>query len=386
VIQDTTLDLPKPVQFRDLPTSSSVLDVRPQPEELTVTDAMTSTSISAALGDEVTVTPYAAGNGFPLFVEPASERLKSSIDETVAWFAERADDFEQILADAGAVVLRGFPIDDTDDFASLTAHLPSLEHGYSGGNAPRKAIKGTVMESTRAHPSIVIYLHQEMAYLPQYPSKLAFFSRIAAETGGETIIADVRQLEARLPAELHAAVRDRGLRYIRNFRSPDRSTGDAVLDDFHNNWALAFKTDDRAEVEAACAARGVQYEWQKDGSITLVTELPGFRKHPVTGKTVWFNQMHTMAMKPPVIPPELDDLMNTVYSADNDMTRPFEVQYGDGTSIPIEDLNTIYGILDELTVGFPWQHGDVMFVDNLHTAHGRNPFTGARDTEVQVFA
>jgi len=347
----------------------------------------TATNPAEALGDEVTATPYEGGpGGLPLVVEPRSERLRTSVDATVTWFAERAEAFDHVLADAGAVVLRGFPIDGTGDFAALTSHLPPLAMGYSGGNAPRNAIQGNVMESTRAHPSILIYLHQEMAYLPQYPSRLAFFCNVAAETGGETIVADVRQVAARLPEDIVRGVRERGLRYIRNFRSPDRTTGDRVLDDFHNNWALAFKTDDRADVDAACDARGVRYEWQPDGSVTLFTELPGVREHPVTGETVWFNQMHAMAMKPPVIPRQLDQLMDRVYGPQTGMTRPFQVEYGDGTPVTIDELSTIYGLLDELTVASPWQHGDVMFVDNLHTAHGRNPYTGARDTQVQVFA
>ena len=157
------------------------------------------------------------------------------------------------------------------------------------------------------------------------------------------------------------------------------------MDDFHNAWTGAFKTEDKHEVEEICAARGVDYSWQPDGSLTLVSDLPGFRTHPISGNEVWFNQMHTMALKPPVITVEMDQAMEDFYST-SDMTRPYTVQYGDGSPIPLELLQAVYALFDELTVGFRWQDGDVMFVDNLHTAHGRNPFTGARDVQVQVFA
>lgn len=347
---------------------------------------MTATAVDVqGLGDEVSVRPYEAGGGFPLFVEPASDRLRTSIQDAAGWLAQHREQFDRVLADAGAVVLRGFPVDTTDDFQALTEHLPPLEMGYAGGNAPRAAIKGNVMESTRADKSLLIYLHQEMAYNPQYPSKVAFFCNVASETGGETIVADVRKIEQRLPERLRDKVREKGIRYIRNFRSPDRSTGNKLLDDFHNSWTNAYKTTDKAEVEAVCRARGVNFAWQPDDSITLISDLPGYRNHPVTGQSVWFNQLHTMALKPPVITPELDATMESVYSS-SDMTRPFLVQYGDGSPVEPEDLNALYALFDEFTVGFPWQHGDVMFVDNLHAAHGRNPFTGSRDVQVQVFA
>ena len=43
-----------------------------------------------------------------------------------------------------------------------------------------------------------------------------------------------------------------------------------------------------------------------------------------------------------------------------------------------EVLDEIRGIYGQVTVAFPWQKGDLLLVDNLLVAHGRNPFSGPR--------
>ena len=41
-------------------------------------------------------------------------------------------------------------------------------------------------------------------------------------------------------------------------------------------------------------------------------------------------------------------------------------------------MREILRVYDELEVSFPWHRGDVLLVDNLLAAHGRNPFAGER--------
>ena len=45
----------------------------------------------------------------------------------------------------------------------------------------------------------------------------------------------------------------------------------------------------------------------------------------------------------------------------------------------MDTLNTVY---EEHTAREPWQPGDVMLVDNIRTAHSREPFEGPRDVLV----
>ena len=64
------------------------------------------------------------------------------------------------------------------------------------------------------------------------------------------------------------------------------------------------------------------------------------------------------------------------------VARPYDACFGDGTPLTDDDILAIYDALDAVMVSFPWQHGDVLLIDNVHTGHGRNPYVGHRDVQV----
>jgi hypothetical protein len=63
---------------------------------------------------------------------------------------------------------------------------------------------------------------------------------------------------------------------------------------------------------------------------------------------------------------------------------PRNVYYGDGS--PIEDslVAEIRDLYWRTSVAFPWQEGDVLMLDNMLTAHARNPFAGERKIVVAM--
>jgi alpha-ketoglutarate-dependent taurine dioxygenase len=335
---------------------------------------------------DVTTHPYEDGQGLPLFIEPTTEELRSDPVHVTDWYLDNQDAVHDLITEAGAVVLRGFAVTETRHFGALIDGYPMPDFGYSGGVTPRGAIEGKVFEATTAPPQFRIPLHQEMSYLPQYPTRLAFWCKLPSATGGETILGDMRRFDAGLRPGFRQQVRDKGVLYQRNFRSPDWVTGHPVLDARHRPWTDAFSTTDRAKVEADCTAMGLEFEWEGD-SLTTRYRGHGVVAHPDTGQEVWFNQLVQQATNVENLGPELMEAYDTHYrggSARGGLPRPFEVFYGDGTEVDPEDLSSAYPLLDEVTVGFPWQAGDVMVVDNFFTAHGRNTFTGDRDIQVAL--
>jgi len=318
-------------------------------------------------------------SALPLFVRPADGAF-ATFEATLAWFLDHRPVLDELVTLVGGVVLRGFPVHSAAEFSQLAAPYPEPEFGYAGGATPRKGIEGRAYEATQLPPEGYLHLHQEMSYLPRWPSKLAFFSMVPAESGGATIIGDMRRFTQLVPGAFYDRVKEKGIRYIRNFRSPDWSTGNLTADKYHRPWTEAFNTTDPAVAERDITAMGMEFEWEGD-SLTVTNTSPGIITHPVTGDELWFNQLAGMAETTESIGAERMEINARVYA---DHPRPLTCRYGDGSPIDIDDIRSLYPRLHEVTVGFPWQHGDVMFIDNLNTAHGREPYTGKRDTQVAL--
>jgi len=330
-------------------------------------------SMAADLGG-VRVTPHGAGV-LPLFIEPLAAPLARDEVYAVDWFERHRPLLDHLTTAAGAIVLRGFAIPTTSAFNRLVSSYAAPDTGYAAGATPRGQIEGRVFEATRAPPDIRIGLHQEMAYLPQHPARLAFWCATPSATGGETPIVDMRRFDTLVRPGFRAAVKAKGVLYERNFRAPE-STGDAYTDAVYRPWTEAMGTDDPRAAEAACHAMGLECEWH-GGTLTVIYRASGFIAHPATGAELWFNQIATLS---PDRRRQPAARLNSRF-----IDRPlYRTCFGDGSEFDVDDIEGIIALLEELEVAFPWQRGDVMFIDNIHTAHGRHPFTGARDIQVAL--
>lgn len=138
------------------------------------------------------------------------------------------------------------------------------------------------------------------------------------------------------------------------------------------NWQEVFRTTSKAEVEAKCRQTMMGFSWKGDRLRTSAVR-PGVARHPVTGEWSWFNQAPHWHIS--CLDAETRSSVQSLFAEED---WPRHCYYGDGT--PIEDsvLSEICALYQQLEVVFPWQKGDVLLLDNMLTAHARNPFSGER--------
>jgi alpha-ketoglutarate-dependent taurine dioxygenase len=334
---------------------------------------------SCGLPADVSAAPYDE-NGLPLMVEPLTEALKTDPQAVIAWYAEHRGKIEAQVPVFGGVVMRGFAIPDTATFNSLIDVYETDPHGYAGGLTPRSNVSGKVFEASRVPSDQKLIMHQEMGYLPAFPKMLGFYCLVPSETGGCTTISDMRRYQKQIPQALLDSVRERGVLYRRNYRAPSH-VADPLLALARREWTDVLQVQTKEEAEAACRGVGCEPVWEDDGSLSMHYRSPGFVKHSITGEEVWFAQVQGMHFNRARLAQHYDQIAAAFPGG---RPRPIEILFGDGGDIPEELVTPLYGILDSISVNIPYQHGDFMLLDNIYTAHGREPYTGERNVQVAL--
>jgi len=314
----------------------------------------------------------------PLWIEP-----QGAMPDLPRWMSDNHAAIEAALLSFGAVVWRGFDVTETDHFIAMMERFTPYSMGYVGGTSNRKAIKGPAMEATRTPPQVYIQLHQEMSYMPDNPRALAFWCKQAPDSGGETVICDMRGVLEEIPAATRDKFEQFGARYVRNLRCANLDDWRAEPEVRHATWQYWFDSEDPDEVSAKLAERGTHYRWNEDGSLTFWNDEPAVTRHPVTGETLYFNQLNSQIQNKWTIGKERADMFDRLYGDHTD--RPYSVSFANGDPVTEEDYLAVRDIFERRKIAFAWCPGDVMLLDNKLTAHGRHPFSGERDVQVMLF-
>jgi hypothetical protein len=278
-------------------------------------------------------------------------------------------------------VLRGFPIERSDQFGRIAEGYGWFEQGYMAGTGQRAIITGKILAVSTAIDSYTFPIHQEMSYLPNYPTRIAFYCRMPAASGGETLICDMLEATRRIDPTFFSEVEKRRIRYVRNFRRPGSTAGHPILDGFHKTWSEAFFTEDATQAEINARGAGFETAWCEDGSLEAVYNAPGIISYPRSGERLWFNQVMTMAAGRRTNP-EMHRLQDDLQKAGTRI--PYEHTYGDGGEIPANLAEAVDLLLRDMAVAFPWSRGDILLIDNYSVGHGRTPFVGRRDIQVAL--
>ncbi|MFT7901170.1 MULTISPECIES: TauD/TfdA family dioxygenase [Flavobacteriaceae] len=299
--------------------------------------------------------------GFPLVIETQNANLNLK-----SWIHNNKEKFEQDIINYGGVLFRGFEINSVDKFQDLMNVFPNELLEYKLRSSPRHSISGNVYVSTTYPNDQIINMHSESSYAPVHPSRIIFCCVTPALKNGETPIADTRKVLKNLSRETVELFREKEIKYRRNLNG--------VLG---LSWQEVFQTNDKTNVEKECLNNGMQFCWKGDNELVISWTKKAIWEHPITNEEIWFN--HGLFFNKYMLN------KGVLSSISDDEQLPNNTFFGDGTEISKEIIEEINNAFIKSTVSFPWEKGDVLFLDNLLMAHGRNTYEGERKVIVSMY-
>jgi alpha-ketoglutarate-dependent taurine dioxygenase len=303
---------------------------------------------------------------FEVQLEPGKPPLLRAADvagHAPAWVGVHRAALRAAVEEHGALLVRGLDLRDVDEIETVFRRLGSLMHDREPFAARERYADG-LYSSSKWPPDQPMCMHHELSYALEFPSLMLFACLTAPGSGGATPVADSTPLLQALPTRLVEQLERVGWQLVRNYNG---EIGASIRE--------AFGSDDRGAVEGYCRANAIRFEWQPDGSLRTWQVRRAVATHPRTGQRCWFNQI--AFLNEWTLEPEVREYLLDVYGA-----LPFNTQFGDGEPIGPEVVRAINEAYAANTVSEPWQAGDLLLVDNIRVAHGRERFEGAREVVV----
>ncbi len=277
------------------------------------------------------------------------------------WLVAQREALEAHLREAGAVLFRGFRVTTIGAFQALARPLCGEPFTDNAEHTPVSQ-DGSVQTPVAYAKDRLLLWHNENSFNDEWPLRLAFCCLRPADSGGETPLVDSCLVLRELRADVRQRFVDKGLAYVRHFGSG------LGLD-----WRTVFRTDDREALARYCSDHGMIAEWAAGDRLRTVAVRPAVVAHPLTGDLSWFNQAqhwHPACLDPDVRRGLEDSVGLSCF--------PRDCTFGDGTPIPDEDMHHVLDVYRRHQQTFPWRQGDVLVLDNVLWAHGRNPYQGRR--------
>jgi alpha-ketoglutarate-dependent taurine dioxygenase len=288
-------------------------------------------------------------------------------DDAARWAAEQRNALRTLVDGHGSLLVRGLGLRDASETEAVFRQLGNLMTEMEAF-APRRRYAEGVYSASKWPPNQPMCVHHELSYRLEPPGLMLFACLVAATDGGATPMADSPSVLQALPAGLVERFERVGWLLIRNYN-----------DDVGASIAESFGTDDRQAVETYCRANEIEFEWQSGGGLRTWQRRGAIVRHPRTGQRCWFNQAAFLNQW--TMDPEVREYLVEVYGEDG---LPFNTRFGNGDPIDAGIVQMINEAYEANTVREPWQAGDLLLVDNVRTAHGREAFEGPREVLVAM--
>ncbi len=289
--------------------------------------------------------------------------------DAARWAAEHRNALRSFVAEHGSLLVRGLGLRDATETEAVFRQLGSLVTEKEAF-APRRCYAPGVYSSSKWPPHQPMCMHHELSYALQVPSLMLFACLVAptGRGGGATPVADAGAVLDALPAELVERFERLGWLLIRNYN-----------DDIGASLTEAFGTDDPRAIESYCRANDIRFEWQEGGGLRTWQRRSAVVRHAPTGRRCWFNQI--AFLNGWTLAAEVREYLVDVYGEEG---LPFDTRFGNGDPIGADVVQLINDVYDVHTVREPWEAGDLLLVDNVRTAHAKEPFEGPREVVVSL--
>jgi alpha-ketoglutarate-dependent taurine dioxygenase len=298
------------------------------------------------------------------------------------WVGLHQPRIRKALTDHGAILLRG--LYKTADFEQVMKTLfgdENLLGSCSGRMALRERVSEKVFLSSILPKEGGILPHFEMSYMTTSPHFIAFYCDQAPLFGGSTPVYNGRGMLRSLSQKTMEMCEHEGITYHRTYHQ------DQSVFNWGNTWQKAFDTEDKNVVESFCRENNFEYSWSPNGDLKTKNHAQGVIHHPVTGEKLFFNYaLATCYSGQQGVSPSLqafssflkpDTIRFVTQLGHNDV--PYHTTWGkSGNPIELCVQQEIHRAFLENRVSFSWRKGDLLILDNLLTAHGRDPFIGDR--------
>ncbi|MFJ3584954.1 TauD/TfdA family dioxygenase [Streptomyces sp. NPDC090127] len=301
---------------------------------------------------------------------PALPEIETSTGSAgaAAWAAEHRDRVLAVVAEHGAAVVTGLGLRTVSDVETVFGQLGVRPARETEGFAARTPHADGVYSSVAWPAQQPMCMHHELSYAGRFPGLLLFACLEAPAAGGATALADAAAVREALPSEV-----------VDRFEREGWLLSRAYHEEIGTSLAQAFGTTDRRAIDAYCRDHDIVTDWQPDGSLRTRQHRSAVVRHPGTGRRCWFNQIAFLNQW--TMDPEVRAFLIEEYGLGG---LPFNTSYGNGDSVAAGTVEQINKAYESHTVRRPWQAGDLMLVDNIRTAHSREPYEGARHVVVAM--
>ena len=288
--------------------------------------------------------------------------------DSAQWVRSHSDEIRRLIAQHGVLVVRGLNVRTEVDLRDVVGYLSPTLLVEKEAFASREAHPTGIYSSSAWPAKQQMCMHHELSYRLEFPGLMAFAYVDAPTAGGSIATADSTALLERLPQDLVARLETEGWILQRNYS-----------DEIGLSIADAFGTDSRSEIEQYCRTNVIGFEWTDDGGLRTNQRRPAVVYHQRTRERCWFNQIAFLSEW--TLNPEVRAFFIDTYGADG---LPFNTQFGNGDPLSADIVATINDAYDSIMVSEPAIAGDLTLVDNVRTAHGREPYEGPRQVVVAM--